>query len=118
MSSVAAIPPPINTLADLQDRLGGDPLNRIRVCPYPAPVPRLAPNLAVEVLSRSNTPREMMLKRQDYFSVGVELVWEVDPVARTVAVYTSATEVTTLTTSDSLDGGVVLPGFSLHLPEL
>jgi Uma2 family endonuclease len=77
------------------------------------PVPRIAPNLAVEILSRSNTPREMAAKREDYVTAGVELVWEVDPVARTVVVYTSVTEATTLTEPDVLDGGQVLPGFTL-----
>ncbi len=86
---------------------------------YPtAPIPQLAPNLAVEVLSRSNTPGEMAVKRQDYFTAGVELVWEIDPDARTVAVYTSATDVTTLTETDMLDGGSVLPGFTLPLQNL
>ena len=86
---------------------------------YPTtPVPQLAPNLAVEVLSRSNTPGEMAVKRQDYFTAGVELVWEIDPDARTVAVYTSATDVTTLTAVDALDGGLVLPGFALAVQDL
>jgi len=207
---VSTISPPIVTLADLLDRLGGIPLNRIRFHPYPgtatvqdvidmeqregklfelvegvllekavgfiqsglagfllgvlnafviprnlgivtgadgtvelmaglvripdvaftnwdrlpgrryptAPVPRLAPNLAVEVLSQSNTPAEMAVKRKDYFSAGVELVWEIDARARTVAVYTSVTHVTTLSPSDTLDGGLVLPGFTLPLEKL
>jgi Uma2 family endonuclease len=86
---------------------------------YPtAPVPRLAPNLAVEVLSRSNTPGEMAVKRQDYFTAGVEPVWEIDPDTRTVTVYTSVTQMVTLTTGDTLDGGVVLPGFTLSLQDL
>jgi Uma2 family endonuclease len=86
---------------------------------YPTtPIPQLAPNLAVEVLSRSNTPGEMAGKRQDYFSAGVELVWEIDPDARTVAVYTSITDVTTLTQTDTLDGGSMLPGFTLPLQDL
>jgi Uma2 family endonuclease len=83
-----------------------------------APVPRLAPNLAVEVLSRSNTPGEMAVKRQEYFRAGVEVVWEVDPRARTVVVYTSPTASTTLTAADTLDGGTVLPGFTLPLQQL
>jgi Uma2 family endonuclease len=86
---------------------------------YPtAPVPRLAPNLAVEVLSRSNTPGEMAAKRQDYFTAGVELVWEIDPDARAVMVYTSATQLTRLAATDTLDGGSVLPGFTLPLQDL
>jgi Uma2 family endonuclease len=88
-----------------------------RRCPT-APVPRLAPNLAVEVLSRSNTPGEMVAKRGDYFAAGVELVWEIDPVARTVAVYTSTTQMIILTVADTLDGGAVLPGFVVHVQEL
>jgi Uma2 family endonuclease len=82
------------------------------------PVPRLAPNLAVEVLSRSNTPGEMAVKRQEYFSTGVELVWEIDPRARTVVVYTSPAQATTLRPGDTLDGGTVLPGFALPMQEL
>src|SRR5579859_2808534 len=81
---------------------------------YPAaPVPQLAPNLAVEVLSQSNTPGEMAAKRQDYFGAGVELVWEVDPDARTATIYTTPTQATLLTTADTLDGDSVLPGFTL-----
>jgi Uma2 family endonuclease len=210
MSSAPTIPSQINTLADLLDRLGRVPLNRIRYRPYPgtatlqdvidlearegklcelvegvllekaaglaqsllaiflgellnawvrsrnlgivtgadgalelmaglvripdlaytswdrlpgrhrpaAPIPHLAPNLAIEVLSRSNTPGEMAVKRQDYFSAGVELVWEIDPENRTAAVYTSPIQVTPLTVADTLDGGTVLPGFTLPLQEL
>jgi Uma2 family endonuclease len=83
-----------------------------------SPVPRVAPNLAVEVLSRSNTPGEMAVKRQDYFTAGVQLVWEIDPVARTAAVYTSPDQATTLGEADTLDGGAVLAGFSLPVREL
>jgi Uma2 family endonuclease len=82
------------------------------------PVPRLVPDLAVEVLSQSNTPSEMSVKRDDYFTPGVRLVWEVDPERRTVIVYTSPTQSTTLAVGDTLDGGAVLPGFMLPLAEL
>ena len=75
-------------------------------------------NLAVEVLSRSNTPGEMTLKRQDYFGSGVELVWEIDPADRTIRVYTSPTNPTTLTTADVLDGGTVLPGFTIPVGQV
>jgi Uma2 family endonuclease len=83
-----------------------------------APIPRLAPNLAVEVLSRSNTPGEMAVKLQEYFAAGVELVWEIDPRARTVVVSSPATKAITLTEADTLDGGSVLPGFALPLQQL
>jgi Uma2 family endonuclease len=83
-----------------------------------APVPRLAPNLAAEVLSRGNTPGEMAAKRQDYFAAGVEVVWEIDPRARTVMVYTSPAQGTRLGPADTLDGGTVLPRFTLGVHEL
>src|ERR1700722_11547894 len=82
------------------------------------PLPTIAPDLAVEVLSRSNTAAEMRLKRQDYFRMGTQLVWEIDPVARTVAVYTLPDQPRVLTTADALDGGSVLPGFVLPVADL
>jgi Uma2 family endonuclease len=84
----------------------------------PEPIPALAPALAVEILSRSNTRAEMLLKRQDYFSVGVDLVWEVDPQARTVTVYTAPETSVLLGEADTLDGGEVLRGFMLPLHDL
>ena len=79
------------------------------------PVPLISPSLAVEVLSTSNTPAEMRRKRQEYFDSGVSLVWIVDLEDRTVQVFTSAKRSRTLTEEDTLDGGEVLPGFTLSL---
>src|SRR3984885_13258781 len=52
-----------------------------------APILPLAPDLAIEVLSEGNTPREMTRKVSEYFASGCRLVWLVDPRTRTVAVY-------------------------------
>jgi Uma2 family endonuclease len=82
------------------------------------PVPHLAPDLAVEVISESNTEGEMVRKRREYFSAGVRLVWLIDPKARTVAVYTAPEQFAVLEETDTLDGAPVLPGFTLPLPEL
>jgi len=82
------------------------------------PGPPIAPDLAVEVLSESNTPREMARKRQEYFAAGGALVWEVNPQTRTVSVYSAPDRFVTLREADALDGGDVLPGFSLRLSEL
>lgn len=82
------------------------------------PIPNLAPDLAVEILSRSNTPAEMRLKRQDDFTATVRVVWEVDPEARTVSVYTAPEGPTVLAEADTLNGDPVLPGFRLPLREL
>ena len=82
------------------------------------PIPDLVPDLAVEVLSAGNTEAEMAKKLLEYFTAGVRLVWLVDPEARTVAVHTSPGQFTVLNENQTLDGGVVLPGFSLALRDL
>lgn len=74
-----------------------------------------APDLAIEVLSRSNTKAEMARKRREYFGAGVRLVWEVNPEARTVTVFEALERPTLLRESDTLEGGDVLPGFVLPL---
>ena len=80
-------------------------------------VPDLVPDLAVEVLSKSNTKGEMTRKLRDYFFHGVRLVWVVDPVRLTVHVCTPDGE-TTLSKADSLDGGDVLPGLVIPIAPL
>ncbi len=79
------------------------------------PMPDLAPDLVVEVLSKGNTKGEMDRKLRDYFKAGVRLVWYVDPKKRTARVYTAPSRSTLLREDDQLDGGDVLPGFRLRL---
>ncbi len=82
------------------------------------PIPAVAPDLAVEVISESNPEGEMRRKLQDYFAAGVRLVWYINPRTRTAAVYTSAQQCVMLGEGDMLTGGIVLPGFELPLSEL
>jgi Uma2 family endonuclease len=82
------------------------------------PIPHIGPDLAVEVLSKSNTRAEMRRKLAEYFEAGTRLAWLIDPESRTVAVYTSPQHAITLNDSQSLDGGSVLPGFVLPLRQL
>lgn len=82
------------------------------------PIPDLAPELAIEVLSRSNTAEEMTRKRGEYFQAEVKLVWFVDPDSRTVTAYQSPDDFELLSTSDTLTGDPVLPGFAISLQEL
>jgi Uma2 family endonuclease len=83
-----------------------------------APILPLAPDLAIEVLSEGNTPREMARKLSEYFAAGCRLVWFVDPRTRTVDVYTSPAKPITLTEKQALTGGDILPGFRLPLRKL
>ena len=73
------------------------------------------PDLPVEILSAGNTVKEMLRKRREFFAGGTKLMWIVHPEERTVDVYTSVDQFTTLTESEKLDGGTVLPGFSLSI---
>ena len=82
------------------------------------PIPDLAPDLAVEVLSKGNTPKEMDRKLSDYFQANVNLVWYVDPPNRSVRVFNSADEFAVIAENQSLDGGDLLPGFQLKVSEL
>ena len=78
----------------------------------------IAPDLAVEVLSPSNTAGEMARKRGEYFRAGTRLLWEIEPELRQIRVYTDADTFTTLSIDDTLTGEPVLPGFSLRVREL
>ncbi|MBM3458600.1 MAG: Uma2 family endonuclease [Armatimonadetes bacterium] len=85
---------------------------------FPAePISSLAPNLAVEVLSESNTAAEMAVKVRDYFGAGVEAVWILDPEARTVDVYTGPDTVRRCGEQDVLEGEPAVPGFRLRVGE-
>jgi Uma2 family endonuclease len=81
-------------------------------------IPRLIPNLAVEVLSASNTDREMDQKLEEYFDAGVQLVWHVDPRARTIEVFTAADTSVLYVSGQTLTGAPVLPRFRLRLDDL
>lgn len=83
---------------------------------FPAePIPDLVPDLAVEILSEGNTRGEIARKLREYFEAGTRIVWVIDPRARAVEVYSSATDRHRLRNGQTLDGGDVLPGFKLPL---
>jgi Uma2 family endonuclease len=78
----------------------------------------LTPDLAVEVLSPSNTEREMTRKLHEYFAAGCRLAWYFPYHQRVVRVYADPATVRTLHEDDVLEGGDVLPGFTLRLRDL
>ena len=82
------------------------------------PVPSLVPDLAIEVLSEGNTADEMARKLREYLTAGVGLVWLVDPETRTLRVHVSLEESTLFSEGETVDGGEVLPGFTLALRSL
>ncbi|MCY2981426.1 MAG: Uma2 family endonuclease [Planctomycetota bacterium] len=74
--------------------------------------PQLVPNLVVEVLSPGNTKAEMARKRLEYFHSGVQIVWMVDCKHRTIAIYTSPSNVRVVGEREFIDGGNAIQGFT------
>ena len=77
-----------------------------------------APDLAVEILSDSNTLAEIAQKVSEYLNAGGRAVWVIDIDARTLTVHTAAAPPLTLTDTDTIDGGDYLPGFSCPVADL
>ena len=77
-----------------------------------------APDLAVEVVSPSNTASDLQAKVMDYLAAGCSLVWVIDPRTRSVTAYHSSRDIQLLRENDVLDAGEVLPRFALALAEL
>ena len=82
------------------------------------PIPDLVPDLAVEVLSKSNTQAEMKIKIGEYFSAGVRRVWTIEIPTRTAMDFTSADQSTTIDEHGRLEADNVLPGFTLSLTDM
>ena len=79
------------------------------------------PDLAVEVLSPSNTLPELRRKAEVYLRHGTALFWLVNPDDKTIEVWRLDDEETTSETvgpGGALDGESVLPGFRLELDAL
>jgi len=93
------------------DRLPDRRVPREPICP-------IVPDLAIEILSKGNTAKEMDEKLVDYFAAGVRLVWYIDPETRTARAFTSVDDVQLIREGQALDGGAVLPGFVLPLRDL
>jgi Uma2 family endonuclease len=77
-----------------------------------------APDLAVEVMSPGDKVSEVEEKVEEWLGAGVSLVWIISPKLRTVTVYRSPNDVTTLTEKDVLDGEQIVPGFRYPVAKL
>jgi Uma2 family endonuclease len=80
-----------------------------------APVP---PDLAVEVKSPSDLKRAMRRKAEKYLASGTRLVWLVFPDEQLVEVYVADKDVQTVGIDGVLEGGDVLPGFTLKVSDI
>ena len=78
----------------------------------------VAPELVVEIMSPDDRWEDVRQKISEYFSIGVERVWIVEPGNRTVVVFTSSTESRQLGVNDDLEGEGPLHGFSIRVGQL
>lgn len=78
----------------------------------------IAPDLAVEVVSPNDTASYVQSKVKEYLAAGVRMVWIVDPERQSVTIYEEAGLVRFLGSDEVLDGGDVLPGFSVPVADI
>jgi Uma2 family endonuclease len=76
------------------------------------------PDLAVEVKSPTDTKRELRLKAEDYIRYGTKMVWLVFPDDQRIEVYLPGQDVRDLDINGVVDGGEVLPGFTLPVRDI
>jgi len=79
-------------------------------------LPQGAPDLVVEVVSPSNTPREIEQRISDYFAGGCKRVWVFHPEHREVYIHGLA-GVTRRKAEEMLEDAELLPGFSAKVSE-
>ncbi len=77
-----------------------------------------APDLAVEIISPSETSGMIVRKLQGYFAYGTRMVWLVYPDAQLIEVYVAADQYQMLDLNGTLDGGDVLPSFTLSVRDV
>ena len=81
--------------------------------------PHVAPDLAVEVASPSDSRRRMSEKARRWLDRGARLVWVVWPRRREIDVWRAGdAQPRVLTASDTLDGGDVVPGFGVPVAQV
>ena len=85
---------------------------------YPQGFFPTAPDIAIEVVSPSNTSEEMMEKVELYLQNGSRLVWVIYPQTKLIFVHRQSNVVSVLRENDTLEGEDVLPGFSIPVAAL
>lgn len=76
------------------------------------------PDLAVEVISPSDSYSEVEEKVEAWLDAGCRMVVVVNPRNRTLKVYRTRTKIAVLTADDSFDGSDVVPGFRLPVGQI
>ena len=78
----------------------------------------VAPDLAIEIVSPTDKHYDATEKALAYLESGTRLVWVIEPIAKTVMVYRSPTDISLLTCEDTLTGEDVVEGFTCPVAQL
>jgi Uma2 family endonuclease len=89
-----------------------------RLKEIPVGYTHIAPDMLVEVLSPSNTWKQIRAKLVEYFALGVRLVWVIAPEDRTLTIFRVPDEGRLLHENATVTGEDVLPGFSCRVSDL
>ena len=79
---------------------------------------RLAPDLAVEVLSPSESAADFSEKLDDYLAAGTRAVWVIAASTRSVTIHVPGEVPVVVANDEVLHGGSVLPDFACGVAEL
>ena len=79
---------------------------------------RMAPDLAVEIVSPNDSHYEVEEKLNDYLLAIVPVIWIVNPDSRTVHIYLADGTIRRLTADQELTGEPLFPGFRVRVGDL
>jgi len=77
-----------------------------------------APELAVEVVSPSDIAEDLQIEVDQYLQAGAKRIWIVYPKTKRIHIFHESGSMTALDESQTLDGGDLLPGFSVKAADL
>jgi Uma2 family endonuclease len=77
-----------------------------------------APDIAVEVVSPTDRPAEIVAKVRDWLQGGCFMVWVVDPESQSITVHGGDQVITVFESGDRLTGGTVLPDFTMAVAKV
>ncbi len=77
-----------------------------------------APELAVEVVSPTDSAEDLQVKVDQYLQAGARQVWILYPKTKCIYVFRAGEQVAVLDASQTLEGGDLLPGFAVAVADL
>ena len=79
---------------------------------------KVAPDLAIEIVSPNDLAEEVNEKVVEFLGAGVRLLWVVYPTSKTVHVFRPGGNAAMLSEADELSGEDVVPGFSCRVADI